>query len=62
MDTKELEPQGIWIFGGGEMMLENREVVIIWDAVTLEEAVYLMGNHDGEAYIDGDRKVLVMIE
>ena len=42
---------------------ENERVVEIpWDSVTLEEAVYLMANHDGETWIDGDRETVVMVE
>ena len=39
-----------------------REVVIDWSGITLEEAIFRMSIHDGESYIDGDRKAVVMIE
>lgn len=39
-----------------------REVAIAWSELTLEEAVFRMSIHDGESFIDGDRKVVVMIE
>lgn len=40
-----------------------REVVIDWDSgITLEEAIFRMSIHDGECYVDGDRKVVVFIE
>jgi len=42
---------------------ENQRVVEIgWENLTLKEAVYLMGNHDGECGIDGDRRSVVTIE
>lgn len=44
------------------MKRTEREVVIAWSEITLEEAVFRMGKHDGEAYIDGDRKAIVFIE
>ena len=37
-------------------------IEIPWDSVTLEEAVYLMANHDGDCYIDGDRRTMMMVE
>lgn len=42
---------------------ENQRVVEIgWDKLTLEEAVYLMENHDGECWVDGDMRTIVMEE
>ena len=42
---------------------ENPLVVEIgWEKLTLEEAIYLMINHNGECYIDGDKRTVVMIE
>lgn len=40
----------------------ERVMVIPWESVTLEEAVYLMTNHDGETWMDGDRKTVMMVE
>ena len=41
---------------------ENERVVEIpWENLTLQEAVYLMANHDGETWIDGDRETVVMV-
>lgn len=42
---------------------ENERVIVIpWESVTLEEAIYLMANHGGETWIDGDQKAVMMIE
>jgi len=40
----------------------ERVVEIGWEKVTLEEAVYLMGSHDGECHIDGDNRTVVLTE
>ena len=40
---------------------ENQRVVEIpWEGLTLEEVVYLMANHDGNCWVDGDRETVVM--
>ena len=42
---------------------ENERVIEIpWDSVTLEEAIYLMANHDRESFIDGDKKCIIIKE
>jgi len=33
-----------------------------WNEVTLEEAIVMMEKHDGEAWIDGDRNMVVFVE
>ena len=40
----------------------QRVVEIPWERVTLEEAVYLMANHDGNCWVDGDRETVVIAE
>ena len=40
----------------------ERMIEIPWERLTLGEAVHLMGNHDGETWIDGDRETVVMVE
>ena len=40
----------------------ERVVEIPWERVTLQEAVDLMANHDGNCWIDGDRETVVMVE
>lgn len=41
----------------------SREMAFAWDCgITLEEAVFMMEKHEGESYIDGDRKAVVMLE
>ena len=44
------------------MKRTEREVVIDWKDITLEEAVFRMSIHDGECYVDGDRKAVVFVE
>ena len=44
------------------MKRTEREVVIDWKDITLEEAIFRMSIHEGESYVDGDRKVVVFIE
>ncbi len=39
-----------------------REVLVDWKRITLEEAIFMMDNHEGEAFIDGDWKVAVFVE
>ena len=41
---------------------DGRLIEIPYDKITLEEAIYRMESHDGEAFCDCDKKMVVMIE
>lgn len=41
---------------------DGRLIEIPYSEISLEEANYLMEHHDGEAYCDADKRMVVMIE